>query len=418
MKMRPLAISLSPNAELDDVFLALKVFLSPVSWHKTESINLLEKWFQNYFKVSKIYFFNSGRSALYSILKSLGIGKEDEVIIQGFTCVAVPDPILWLGAVPIFADVDDSLNINPDSLEKLITAKTKAIIVQHTFGIPAKLKKIKIIAQKYNIRVIEDCAHSIGGKYDSKLLGSFGDASFFSFGRDKIISSVFGGAAFLRNNKLAESKMNSIYSGLPEASNPWIARQLLHPICFFLILPIYNLYLGKLLLFFLLKLGFISKPVFKTELSGGKPDFFPAKLPGALAKLALNQVNKIELFNDKRREISKIYFRKFENNPAITNPPELKDAVYLRFNILINNRDDVYNKMKRHYILLGKWYSRVIDPQGVNFNKINFRSGSVPNAEVKARLSLNLPTYPLMDQKDAVKIADLINEYADKSNNR
>src|SRR3989338_1760951 len=164
MKFRPIAISLSPNTEIDDLFLAFKSLLNLVVWKKGKYSFLLETWFRKYFYTEKVFLFNSGRSALFSVLKGMNLGKGDEVIVQGFTCTAVPDPILWCGAKPIFVDIDASLNIDNEKLEKSITKKTKAIIVQHTFGIPADIKKIKEITQKYNIILIEDCAHSLGAK--------------------------------------------------------------------------------------------------------------------------------------------------------------------------------------------------------------------------------------------------------------
>ena len=120
------------------------------------------------------------------------IGEGDEVLVQAFTCVAVPNSVLWAQATPVYADIDATLNIDPIDVEKKITNRTKAIIVQHTFGIPADMDALVALAKKHNILLIEDCAHSLGATYKGKKVGTFGDAAFFSFGRDKVVSSVFG----------------------------------------------------------------------------------------------------------------------------------------------------------------------------------------------------------------------------------
>src|SRR3990172_6688734 len=100
---RPIAISLSPNSQKDDVLLALKVFLSPWRWRDEKEVGLLVNKFVSFFGENyQAFAVNAGRSAEYLILKALGIGKGDEVIVQAFTCVAVPNSVLWIGARPIY----------------------------------------------------------------------------------------------------------------------------------------------------------------------------------------------------------------------------------------------------------------------------------------------------------------------------
>lgn len=115
------------------------------------------------------------------------------MILQAYTCVSVSNAIIATGAKPIYVDIDaQTLNINPQLIEKHITQKTKAIIVQHTFGIPADIHAIQSIVKKHQLFFIEDCAHALGAQYKEKMVGSFGDIAVYSFGRDKVISSVNG----------------------------------------------------------------------------------------------------------------------------------------------------------------------------------------------------------------------------------
>jgi len=142
-----ITISLSPNTDRTDVWRAISLLFKPWLWFRGQSILRVKTVLCDLIQNSQIYTFNSGRSALYVLLKALGIGKGDEVLLQAFTCIAVPNCILWTGATPVYVDIDNTLNIDPDQVEKNITTKTKAIIIQHTFGNPAVFREIQSIAK-------------------------------------------------------------------------------------------------------------------------------------------------------------------------------------------------------------------------------------------------------------------------------
>ncbi len=291
--MKPLAISLSPNTEKEDVFAALKNLFSPWQYKHGKSVSLLEQWFRRFFKVSYAISFTSGRGALYVALKACGITKGDEVITQAFTCVALPDAIISAGAKPVYADVTDYFTLDPKDVEKKITEKTKVIIVQHTFGIPSSMNELLAVAKKYKIILIEDCAHIIGGMYANKKLGTLGDMAFFSFGRDKALSSVWGGVA-ITNNKTYGEKLRNFQRQKEFPTNSWIVQQLIHPISFAVILQLYNLFsIGKILLVLFQKLHLLSFPVSQKEKRGYMEENAVKKFPNALASLALLKVNKL-----------------------------------------------------------------------------------------------------------------------------
>ncbi len=407
----PIAIGLSPNTDSQDVRQAIKILCQPWIWKQGKQLDEIKDWLRQNFQVFDVFLFNSGRSSLYSILQAFGIGKGDEVIIQAFTCVAVPDPIIWVGAKAVYADIDESLNIDFRLLEKLITSNTKAIIVQHTFGIPADLDKIKKITQKYKIKLIEDCSHAIGASYQGKKVGSFGDAAFFSFGRDKVISSVFGGAAVIRSKiRDQKSKMEKIEKELKYPNYFWILQQLFHPIAFSIILPLYNLFIGKLILYLLLKTHLLSKPVYDEEKRGIRPIIFPRKYPNALAALLVNQLKKLEQMNNRRREIADFYFKNLANNKKIQLPGNNFGAIYLRFNILTESAKEILSEAKKRKIILGNWYKSIIDPKDVDFQKIGYVKGNCPKAETAAKLTVNLPTYPRLTTDELKRIIELLHE--------
>lgn len=136
----------------------------------------------------------SGTAAIHIALYELGIGPGDEVIVPTLTFTATVNPVIYVGATPVFVDVNaKTWNIDPAEIEKNITERTKAIIPVHLYGNPCDMEGIMRIAGKYNIRVIEDATESLGAKYKGRYTGTFGDAGCFSFNGNKIITTGGGG---------------------------------------------------------------------------------------------------------------------------------------------------------------------------------------------------------------------------------
>jgi len=393
---RPIFISLSPNVEKDDIFLSFKLFFSK---KKGEAIKLLEEKFKGF---GHSFSFNSGRTAFLAILKSLGLEKDDEVIIQAFTCNAVVNPIFWSDLRPIFIDIKkDTLNINPDELEKKISSKSKVVVVQHTFGKPAELDKILEICAKHNLILIEDCAHCLGGEYKGKKLGTFGKASFFSLGRDKIISSVYGGIA-VTEDKILAKKMQEFQKQLKFPSLFWIQRQLLHPVLTkIIVMPFYRFFgIGKYFLVAFQRLKIISKAVHKMEKQGRMPKYLFKKMPNALAVLGLNQFKKLERFNNHRYEIAKIY-----NSDA-------EKRVYMRYSVFVENSNKILKKFKEKDIYLNDgWRKAIVVPIGTDLEKMGYKEGSCPVAEEVAEHILNLPTHINISLDNALNVKKLLKKF-------
>lgn len=144
----------------------------------------------------------SGTAALKVALAALGVGAGDEVITQGFTFVATWEAILDCGAVPVFTEVDLTLNMDPTDLEKKITPKTKAIVPVHMMGAQARIEEIKAIADRCNIPVIEDTAQAAGGRLHGRHLGSFGAVGTFSFDAVKTMTTGEGGMCITSDQAL------------------------------------------------------------------------------------------------------------------------------------------------------------------------------------------------------------------------
>lgn len=136
---------------------------------------------------------NAGTSSLLACLAALGIGMGDEVIVPGYTFIASISTIIMMNAIPVLAEIDDSLTIDPDKIEELITPRTKAIIPVHMLGNPCKMDKIMEIAKKHNLYVIEDCCQAVGASYKGKCCGTIGDMGAYSLNVFKTITTGDGG---------------------------------------------------------------------------------------------------------------------------------------------------------------------------------------------------------------------------------
>jgi perosamine synthetase len=354
-----------------------------------------------YFPQGEIFFFNSARGALSFLLSGLNefetdyIDKDNprisvldprksigEIITQAFSCLVVPDAIKFANYKPIYVDIDETYNLDIEDLKRKINERTKTIIIQNTFGIPAKIDEILEIAHQNNILVIENLTHSLGAKYKGKYLGNFGDFALLSFNRNKVISSIIGGALVVNNKNFLE-KIKQNYELLPELSQKEIQKIIFTGKVLYQAKKNYN-FLTKIYLKFLRKIGKTVEMISSIEKQGKKPENYLFKFPEVLFPLLLNQLKKSERFNEKRKEIAKIYLEKFPLNFS-------GEPIFLRFPVLIENRDFVLEKFKKENIYLGDWYRCVLDPCS-DLKIFDYEIGSCPQAEEITKKIINLPT--------------------------
>lgn len=402
-------ISLSPNLEKDDVLAAVTRLVVFWTWKRRVFQDALEHSFLDYFNNERVYLFNSGRSALYAYLKSLQLKNTDEIITQAFTCNAVANPIIWAGARPVYVDADESFNIDIGELKNAITKNTKAIIIQNTFGIPAKINEIKDVAKENNLIIIEDCAHALGAKYNGKKIGTLGDVAIFSFGRDKIISSVYGGALMI-NNDFYKNDFEEIYRNIEYPGSFWTLQQLLHPLITFVALGTYR-WLGKYVMFGSQKLKFLSLAVSAEERIGKRPSHFPEKLPDPLAYLAFRQFDKLKKFNNHRKKLAKIYEESLKNSDYSIVENYDPDSIFLRYPVKHKNAQNIIESAKMRGIILGDWYKETIAPEGTDQKKLRYKKTSCPQAEKFADQIINLPTNIKTTVDDAKEIIKMLKYY-------
>ncbi len=409
MKNKTIFTGFGPNITKQDVKIACGLLFTPWKWKKGESTNKVETWLKEYFTSKFSFTFDSGRTSLHYGLKALGVGEGDEVLVQAYTCMVVSNAITWTGAKPVYVDVEQDFNMSVENLNTKITQKTKVIIIQHTFGKPANLESILELAKQHNIKIIEDCAHALGTRYNGKLLGTFGDIGMFSFGSDKVISCVRGGG-LITNDPTVADKLKESQTRLPDSRLLKIKQHLLHIILFSFGKSIYHLGVGKWLLGLTRKLHITAAIIDPPEKHGKQPIFYPTLLPNALAKILLNQIANLEKFNKHRQEIAKLYHDKIDNQKIIK--PEWDDgSIWIRYTVLVDNSVKLHTEAKKQGVLLGNWYNAAIAPCDVDISKSGYKTNSCPNAERLAKMSVNLPTNKNITTKNAEKIINLINNY-------
>jgi len=348
-----------------------------------------------YFNVSKnsVFLFAAGRMGLYTLLKSLKINSDNEVIVCGYTCVVVTNAIKYTGAKIKYADICyNTLNIDTKNLENIINQNTRVIVVSHNFGITYNdVLQLKV---KYpQIIFIEDCAHAFGSIADNKkFCGTLTDASFFSFEFSKPITTGMGGAVIINNKSLLEVFSNE-YNQISNMTFGIVFKILIT-------LKLLNFTSYKILsrlklpfFAFFSKLNLIYKTPY-SELNGEMPLHYPVKLSSLLCIFGILQMNDIEKINLRKKEICKQYDIFFKNISNITTYNKT-DYVMVRYPILFNENvplekvKAIKAELLKNKIYYGEWFNAVVHPKGSYC--YGYNSGYCRVGEDISQRIINLP---------------------------
>lgn len=409
----------APNEKWDDAWISFKLLFQPWRWQKgkeaEEIITELLRKFQfpisnfqtnNKYPITnnqyKAFLYLTGRSALYTILRSLRLSPNSEVVVQAFTCEAVILPILANNLKPVYVDIETkTLSINPIELERKISKQTRAVILQHSFGMtPGHRAKILTLVRKHKLLLIEDIAHGYSSEKISNFKFQIPNSIFLmSFGRSKAISSVFGGA-IITNDKAIVKKLDH-FERKQMPSQSFILRLLLYKPLSMIVKSTYDVGLGKLI-HKMINLTKIFVPEISQKEKGGNYDLILDKAyPNALAILLLHQLDKFEQINKVRAAVCEIYRKKLKNNTFLTAGFSL-----IRYPILVDQPQKLLSEASRQNIFLGKWYDQVVAPKSLDLEKVGYKIGSCPIAENVCRKIINLPT--LINEDDLKNLLSII----------
>ncbi len=406
---------MAPNIQSSQVWNALALLVLPWKWSHWKKGNYTqtaERLLSDYLQVPHVVSVDSGRTALYAALLAGDIQPGDEVLVQAYTCMVVINAIRWTGATPVYLDILPDFTIDPAQVAQRISSKTKALIIQHSFGTPANIADLIAVAKKHNLFTIEDAAHSLGARYSNgKQTGTVADIGIFSFGSDKVISCARGGAAVTASETYA-LRLRSYQQSLPQTTAKRIAQHLLHFPIMAIGKRLYSWGVGKWLLYIAQQTSIINKIIYKEEKKGQMALPYPAQFPNALALLLIDQLSRIDKINTHRRHIAAYYAKTLQIASPIANHP---NSIFLRYPLLVQDPKQYHSYAKTQHILLGNWYDTVIAPRDSDMSSTGYKNGSCPNAEMLAAQSINLPTHEGISQKDAEKIVTVMHHIYDRN---
>lgn len=339
------------------------------------------------------YLYANGRSALAAALKPL-VTPSDEVAINGFTCYVVQEAVRTTGASPLFLDVDlSTLHFSDIQLNEAIPAhpNLRAIVIQNTFGIPCDITRIEAFARAHQIVLIEDLAHSVGLTYsDGRKAGTVGDLVMLSFGRDKLLDCVSGGALIIRDTQYLDKIQAPVHtpSRVSQRRDRW------YPTLMWWARALYPIGIGKVLM----KCYQATKMVVRT--ADGSIDPLCA-LPAWQASRVLTKLSSLDSDIARRRQLIEAYSNSLASSFHHSGTP-------VRFPYLAKNRTRTWDALRRRkYYLDDTWYDTPIGPSRL-YDKVGFPEPSCPNAVEVARRIINLPTHRYITIADAERIAHIV----------
>ena len=360
-------------------------------------------------KLEGLTFFR-GRVALYAILQGLGIGKGDNVVTQAFTCVAVPEAIMASGAQPVYADIEpNGFNMDSGDLESKITPQTRAVVVQHTFGIPADMDKICDVADKANVPIIEDCCHTFVSMYKGKIVGSFGMGSFYSFEWGKPVVAGIGGSAIINDYNL-NKKIQSQYRDYRFPSTLKLMRIQLQYFGF-KILYRPSLYWPVRDMFHMLDSIGAAESNYNPVQENQIAEDFCLRMPKPLQKRMEHKLCNFDLLSRHSRGVSNKYLSGIESK-KVEHPEISRDCeiVFSRYPLLANDKDMLLEQAQKARFELADWYSTPIHPlTGKDLELVRYEAGSCPVAEKRCKQVVTLPTHMGVKVKDVERIAAFFN---------
>lgn len=362
--------------------------------------------------ITSLTFFR-GRVALYAILKGLGIGAGDEVATQAFTCVAVPEGIMATGAQPLWVDIEaEGYNMDAADLRRKLTPRTRAVIIQHTYGIPADLDSLLQVAGEAGLPVIEDCCHTLASTYRGRTVGSFGIASFYSFEWGKPIVAGIGGSAVVNDPELRE-RVHEAYENYHAPGIKRLARIQLQYYAFGLLYRP-RLYWPVRTLFHRLGSLGMAESNYNPVGEGNIAEDFNLRMALPLQRRLADNLAKLDAQTRHSHWAANEYRTRIQSK-AVTHPtpPKNSDTVFARYPLRARNKAELLVAARKANVELSEWYATPVHPlEGQDLRLVYYEPGSCPNAEVRCGEIVALPTHPAVSRRDIDRAVNFLNKVA------
>jgi len=360
-----------------DVKEAEKVIRSGMYWATGSQIEEFETRIKEYLSAKYCLTFNSGGSALYALMLAYRFKQGDEIIVPSFTFIATAYAPIYVGAKPIFADVEfETFGLDPEDVVERITPKTKAIIPIHYGGMPCKIEKLNEVAEDHNLVLIEDAAESFGAKFKGRCVGTFGESAIFSFCHNKVFTTGEGGCVVTENKKIYERlKLIRSYGRVTER-------------------------------------GYF--------LSAGNIDYveigYNFRMSTLLAALGISQLTHVDNAIAMRRKNAKYLNRNLAKVDSIVVPEPPSNnyfAVYQMYTIRVLGGKELRDELMRFLQekgIMSRVYFEPVHKYSI-FRNLGYKELSLPNTEELSSQVLTLPMYPQLDRCDMDYIINSIKEF-------
>lgn len=345
------------NTDKSDIKAVSDVLKSKMFWATGPEIERFEKIISKYIGIKYTTVLNSGTSALVAALTAYGIGLGDEVIVPSFTFIATADAVSAVGATPVFTDIEErNCGLDPSKIEKKINKNTKVIIAVHYAGYPCSIRKIKEIAKKNKLILIEDAAEAFGSKEGGKMIGTFGDIAAFSFCQNKIITTGEGGA-LVTNNLSIQKKIKQIISHGRNNSGIFYEK---------------------------------NKPLDYISLGQNW------RMSTILAALGISQMKKVNSNINQRIKIAEYYKNHLNHLDSVKFLPDTKGnkCVFQMFPIRVKKRDELLAYLNKHKISTRVCFNPV--HKCYYYKEIEY----LPVTETISSDIITLPIYPGLKENE------------------
>ena len=359
-----------------DVARVTSVIRRGTFWATGPEVREFEVRISEYFGVKYAVAMNSGTSALHAALVAHGVGKGDEVIVPSFTFMATANAPLFVGAKPVFAEIEDkTYALNPEDVARKITPQTKAIVPVHYGGCPCRCAELAQLARKHGLLLIEDAAESFGAAVDGQKVGTFGDSAILSFCAPKIITTGEGGAVITNSRDVYERAKLICSHGRVETTDYFSSAE-----------PMEYVTLG-----------------------------YNFRMSTMTAALGVAQIEKVDEIIGRRRENASYLSDRLTDIKGIMvpEPPERFFHVYQMYTIAVRNNDR-RDKLMKHLLkkkIMAKVYFHPVHLTQFYRREFGHREGDLPLTEKIASEVLTLPMYPALTKKEMDYMAQQLRDF-------
>ncbi|MCP4572456.1 MAG: hypothetical protein GY838_08920 [bacterium] len=358
--------------------------------------------------------FFKGRVALHAILEAAGVGPDDQVLMPGYTCVVVPNAVLYRGAEPVYVDIDPATcNLDPAALAAgegtgWDPDRAKVLVVQHTYGLPAVMEPLREFARGHGLLLVEDACHALGSTYRGESVGRLGDAAFFSSQWSKPLTTGLGGWAMTRDPEF-DTLLRRVASSYPAPAwresalldLQYLAYRLVYrPRLFWAVQGLYR-QLGRL--------GLAIGSSTGAELDCREPRDYRKRMGARQAGRLQHLLAAADgVIARRRKNVRIIETELLKHGLPTATVPEGCDPVWLRYPVRVGNKEALLAAARQARVELGDWFLSPVHPNPDRWDAAAYGRGSCPEAERAAREIVNLPTHDRLDPAEIARIVAFV----------